>query len=148
MHTHNPTPPGRPLWFTMRAAFMFPWGVTLDLMVLVLPSAVLPSAGEWASKIHGPMYSVSIFAHHLGLLFVTRLAPRAPCCNSVNCASTGSSPGASQLQGQSAFKKVRKGRLLLPQATFHSSPVRAMKTKNSRHAATPPRQQRVWHRRG
>ena len=31
MHTHNPPPPGRPLWFTLRAAFMSPRGVTLDL---------------------------------------------------------------------------------------------------------------------
>ena len=30
MHTSNPPPTGRPLWFTLRAAFMFPRGVTLD----------------------------------------------------------------------------------------------------------------------
>jgi hypothetical protein len=35
--------------------------------------------GQPVSQIHGPMYSVSIFAYYLGLLFVTRLAPRAPC---------------------------------------------------------------------
>jgi hypothetical protein len=69
-----------------------------------------------------PIFPVSIFAYHLGLLFVTRLeleleliqpqmaqkpmlwgevgatrlAPRAPYENSVKCASTGSSPEASQ----------------------------------------------------
>jgi hypothetical protein len=56
---------------------------------------ILPSASEPASEIHGPMCTVSIFARHLGLLFETRLAPRAPCWNSVNGVSTGSSPGAS-----------------------------------------------------
>ena len=34
---------------------------------------------EPVSQIHGPVYSVSISAHHLGLLFVTGLVPRAPC---------------------------------------------------------------------
>ena len=34
MHTHNPPPPGRPLWFTLRAAFMFPRGITLDLTAI------------------------------------------------------------------------------------------------------------------
>jgi hypothetical protein len=31
MHTHNPPPPGRPLWFTLRAAFVFPREVAPDL---------------------------------------------------------------------------------------------------------------------
>jgi hypothetical protein len=30
MHTRNPLPPGMPLWFTLRAAFMYPRRVTLD----------------------------------------------------------------------------------------------------------------------
>ena len=31
MHTHNSPPPGRPLWFALRAAVMFPRRAALDL---------------------------------------------------------------------------------------------------------------------
>jgi hypothetical protein len=50
------------------------------------------------SENHGPMYSASVFAHHLGVLLVTRLAPRT-LLNPGNSASTGSSPEASQREG-------------------------------------------------
>ena len=53
---------------------------------VVRMSERLPQPGFWYStslcetlklNLH-TTYSVSIFAHHLGLLFVTKLAPRAP----------------------------------------------------------------------
>jgi hypothetical protein len=57
----------------------FAWSKSSNGFLSPVFGIVLPSAGEPVSENHDPMYPISIFAHHLGLLFVTRLAPRAPC---------------------------------------------------------------------
>jgi hypothetical protein len=70
------------------------WGLGWGPWPSDVPSALLKRLAP--KRLVYLLFALSDFAHHPGLLFATRLAPRAPCWSYVNFASTRSSPEASQ----------------------------------------------------